>query len=91
LWHVLGEEAEQHPVAEWVRETEGMSIAHLKELVVAVTCLEQAEEEVIARLKTMKSAPRSTMYDSEVGFGTALIAAKQQAYEVQVQGKPARR
>lgn len=69
LWHVLSAEAEKYPVAQWVRHTEGMSIAHLKELVVAVTCLEQPYEEVISRLKTMKSTPRSSMYDNgEIGF-----------------------
>lgn len=70
LWHLLDGEVEKHPVAQWVRQTEGMSIAHLKELVVAVTCLEQPYEEVIARLKTMKSTPKSTMYEQgDIGFG----------------------
>lgn len=71
LWHILGEEAKKYPVQSWVKRTEGMSIAHLKELVVAVTCLEQPEEEVLNRLKTMKTAPRSSMTDSSVGFAQA--------------------
>ena len=74
LWHILGADAEKFPVASWVRQTEGMSIAHLKELVVAVTCLEQDEEFVIARLKSMKTSPKSKMYDGEVGFNRPTIA-----------------
>lgn len=68
LVHILGEDVTKYPVASWVRKTEGMSIAHLKELVVAVTCLDQDQESVIERLSKMKNAPRSTMYDKEVGF-----------------------
>ena len=68
LEHVLRSETEEYDIHLWVQETEGMSIAHLKELVVAVTCLEQPYEEVIARLKTMKTAPKSKMFEGPVGF-----------------------
>jgi hypothetical protein len=87
LWHLLDSEVEKHPVAQWVRNTEGMSIAHLKELVVAVTCLEQPYEQVIARLKTMKSTPKSNMYDpGDIGFGSASNQAKApQAWTAEVQ------
>jgi SpoVK/Ycf46/Vps4 family AAA+-type ATPase len=68
LVHILGQDGAGVPIGEWVEETAGMSIAHLKELVVAVCCLEQPYDEVIARLKTMKSAPRSTMYEEKLGF-----------------------
>jgi hypothetical protein len=37
----------------WVTDTEGMSIAHLRELVAAVYCLDQPYPEVIERLKEM--------------------------------------
>ena len=70
LKHLLKNEVDNYPVKEWVENTEGMSIAHLKELVVAVTCLEQPYEEVISRLKTMKTTPRSTMY-GEIGLKPA--------------------
>ena len=70
LEHALKDEKVKFPVDMWVEDTEGMSIAHLKELVVAVTCLDQAYENVIARLKTMKTAPKSSMYsEAGVGFG----------------------
>lgn len=71
LVHILRDEVGKFPVDRWVEDTEGMSIAHLKELVVAVTCLDQTYENVIARLKTMKTAPKSSMYDTNVGFGAS--------------------
>jgi hypothetical protein len=39
----------------WVTDTDGMSIAHLRELVAAVYCLDQPYSDVIARLKEMAS------------------------------------
>lgn len=68
LKHILAADVRNYSVPRWVDDTEGMSIAHLKELVVAVTCLEQPYEQVVARLKTMKTTPKSKMYDNEVGF-----------------------
>jgi hypothetical protein len=85
LLHVLRHERENYPVHDWVEETEGMSIAHLKELVVAVTCLEQRYDEVISRLKTMKSVPRSSMYEGPVGFG--LCEAKAEMIPSAVRGR----
>lgn len=43
---------------QWVADTEGLSIAHLRELVVAVVCLEQPYEEVIERLRSMEIRPK---------------------------------
>lgn len=68
LQHLLGKDVESYPLSVWVDATEGMSVAHLKELVVAVTCLDQSYDEVIARLKTMKTSPKSRMYENGVGF-----------------------
>lgn len=38
----------------WVKDTDGLSIAHLRELAAAVLCLEQPYDQVIQRLKAMK-------------------------------------
>lgn len=38
---------------QWVNDTKGMSIAHLRELVAAVYCLEQDYNDVVKRLKEM--------------------------------------
>lgn len=37
----------------WIRDTEGMSIAHIRELTAAVLCLDQSYDEVISRLRSM--------------------------------------
>ena len=57
----------------WVKETEGMSIAHLRELVVAVCCLEQDYDSVMGRLKAMEIMPKP-----EDGF-------KQKSYQLEKQ------
>jgi hypothetical protein len=45
---------------QWVKDTEGFSIAHMRELVVAVFCLGQEYKDVVKRLKTMMSVrPKS--------------------------------
>lgn len=40
-------------IKHWVAQTKGLSIAHLRELIVAVQCLGQPLEEVVARLQKM--------------------------------------
>lgn len=42
----------------WVRDTEAMSIAHLRELVAAVYCLDQSYDDVITRLQEMAKQPK---------------------------------
>lgn len=44
---------------EWVERTEGFSIAHLRELALAVFCLEQPAESVLDRLSRMQYQPRA--------------------------------
>ncbi len=48
----------------WVNDTDGMSIAHLKELVAAMFCLGRDYQETIERLKHMSIKPK----DHEEGF-----------------------
>lgn len=54
----------------WAAATDGLSVAHLRELILAVQCLDQPVEEVIARLKGMhESLPCSRdSKNKEVGF-----------------------
>ena len=40
-------------LAEWVRRSEGFSVAHLKEMIIAIRCFEQPLEEVVTRLELM--------------------------------------
>lgn len=58
---------------EWVDDTKGMSIAHLRELVAAVFCLEQPYAEVIERLSDManKVKVEDEFKSNKPGFGFA--------------------
>lgn len=46
-------------LAAWVQDSAGFSIAHLRELVIAVHCLGQEYPEVVARLKSMQKAVKA--------------------------------
>lgn len=53
----------------WVEQTEGFSVAHLKELILAVEALNEPFENTIQRLKAMiNSTPHSTDSARKVGF-----------------------
>ena len=45
---------------QWVQDTEKMSIAHIRELIAAVYCLNQSYPEVVDRLKKMMYRPEGT-------------------------------
>jgi hypothetical protein len=51
----------------WTADTKGMSIAHLRELVVAVQCLGGSYDDVLNRLKTMATRPKA-----KEGLGAAI-------------------
>lgn len=56
----------------WVKDTDGMSIAHLRELVASVYCLEQPYEEVVDRLDKMRvmvKADLDSYKKNDLGFG----------------------
>ncbi len=57
-------------VEKWAKDTDGLSVAHLRELVAAVLCLDQDYETALSRLRTMnKKAPVSgAEYKKSVGF-----------------------
>lgn len=57
-------------LAEWVKDTEGLSIAHLKEIVVAVYCLGREYAETLKRLKSMRNGLRSSSA-REIGIKAA--------------------
>ena len=58
-------------VEEWAAATEGLSIAHLRELIAAVMCLDQPFDEVLKRLRTMHERPRDIdgFSNRKPGFG----------------------
>lgn len=57
----------------WVERTDGYSIAHLREVIIAIKCFEQTEDEVFSRLDTMRGErPESDGLGGarkRVGFG----------------------
>lgn len=58
-------------VQKWARETNGFSIAHLRELVAAVLCLDQDYDDVVSRLKSMNERPKDIdgFAKRNLGFG----------------------
>lgn len=63
-------ELPEEELMKWVKETEGFSIAHLKEVVVGTLCLGQPLEAVVRRLRSMAKAPKSDSPAGPVGFGS---------------------
>lgn len=54
---------------EWAGQTEGLSIAHLRELLVCVKCLGRSTEETLARLRKMQRPPKQAKETRSPGFG----------------------
>lgn len=66
-------------IACWVEATKGFSIAHLREMVIAVRCLGQDYDEVILRLKAMHKQVRPIEgYPGTNGFGAPGMLQAQQ-------------
>lgn len=55
-------------VEEWVRRTEGMSLSHLKEVVISVVIMGRPFEETIENLEGLKKSP-TIKGSGKVGFG----------------------
>lgn len=66
-------------VTQWVKDTDGMSIAHLRELVAAVYCLDQPYDEVVKRLSEMARAVKA---DEEFKGGRMGFGGKKNAQQV---------
>jgi hypothetical protein len=56
-------------IERWVAVSEGFSVAHLKELIVAVQCLGQTLEQAIGRLEEMRQQRASSENNPEREFG----------------------
>lgn len=57
-----------HEGYDLVKETEGLSIAHVKELIVGVFCQKLSIAEMLERLKKMKTLPKSTDDGNKIGI-----------------------
>lgn len=63
------EDLEKINLEEWILQTEGMSIAHLRELVISVVAMNNTFEDTIKRLKDLSKKPLSKKVSKEkVGF-----------------------
>lgn len=71
-------------VRRWVDDTEGFSIAHLRELTAAVLCLDQPYQEVIDRLRSMKWRLRG---DEGLGGTKGFLRESEPQKEYALQGQ----
>ena len=55
-------------IDQWVKDSDKMSIAHLRELVISTMVLGNTYEETIERLKNLKTKPKNKK-SSSLGFG----------------------
>ena len=83
LKHVLKDTVPEEELQQWVEATDKLSIAHLRELIVATQCLDRPYAEVVDRLKRMKIRPDSDKRGKELP-GFAEQNQKQQAFSVAV-------
>src|SRR5271156_5568063 len=81
LKHVLKDTIPDAEIQTWVDATDKLSIAHLRELIVATQCLGRPYEEVINRLRRMKIRPNSDKRgkDENVGFVHPMAGLAMQA------------
>lgn len=83
-----GENMGMQEIDRWVKDTDGFSIAHLRELVVAVFCLKQEYADVVERLSKMRVQPKSGNEwggNGPAGFGKQMAAW--QAMPAQASGR----
>lgn len=55
-------------MTDWIQQTDGMSLAHLRELVISVVAMGNTFESTIERLNGLKKKPKIKAKDKKVGF-----------------------
>ena len=60
---------EQIDLEKWVADTEGMSLAHMRELIISVITMENKFEDTMSRLNGLKIKPRIRNKSKKIGFG----------------------
>jgi len=69
LKHVLKDTVPEEELQQWVTATDKLSVAHLRELIVATQCLQRPYAEVVDRLRRMQIRPNSEkLHKGETGF-----------------------
>lgn len=69
----------------WVKATDGFSVAHLRELVIAVFCLKQPFDDVLERLSKMQYQPKPLNEFKRSTFGLAAGHEKERPNEWKVE------
>ena len=54
----------------WVRETKGLSLAHMRELVVSVIAMGNSFEDTLNRLNGLKVKPKIKSRTKKIGFSS---------------------
>lgn len=68
----------------WVRESDGFSIAHLREMIILCFCYQKPLAEAVARLKKMQARkPTSDDFEHPGGAAVGFLAQAQGAHRVQ--------
>lgn len=75
---------EEEQIRLWAKETDGMSLAHMQELVIAVVCLERSFDETISRLKTSDKEQVSSTSFKKNPFGFISRAASQPTRNLEI-------
>lgn len=72
--HILKNEVNKYDIDQWVKDTEGLSVAHLKELFTAVVIMGDSYKDAIENLREMKDVKLSSEdeddYKPSFGFTT---------------------
>ena len=81
--HLIGDDLEELGIDldKWVKDTDKFSIAHLKELFVAVVILEDKYKDAIKTLRTMKEEVKDKDYVENMGFGADKTPADPNDYD----------
>jgi hypothetical protein len=58
-------------IKDWVKKTEGMSLAHMRELIISVVTMDNSFEDTIARLNGLKVKPKIKSKSKKIGFNEA--------------------
>ena len=57
-------------IEKWIKESEGMSLAHMRELVISVIAMGNSFEDTIRRLNGLKVKPKTKSKNKKIGFGS---------------------
>ena len=63
------EDLKKIDIKRWIKESDGFSLAHMRELIISVVAMDNTFEDTIARLNGMKVKPKIKKRGGKLGFG----------------------